>query len=162
MSWMVWMWSCFVLAAGCVRVDVPARPPASSPMLVAPAGAVQVDVTCVLPAEGPAVERGVLVARLVEYDPRRADSQAREIARTTLPGIVHQPGRETAVRFACIGRTPIPKAYYLTAVVYPEGAPAGQSGLYRLDGFQRVLAAGTRQALRVTLAPVPEEDGPTN
>ena len=160
MSGLIWIWGMLWLAGGCVRIDVP--PPAAMPEPVAPAGAVQVDVTCVLPATGPAVANGVLVARLVEYDPRRSDSQAREIARTTLPGIVHRPGRETALRFACIGRTAVPKAYYLTAVVYPEGAPAGQSGLYRLEGFQRVLAAGTREALRVSLDPVPEEDGPTN
>lgn len=157
-----WLWLCGLLwlAGGCVRIDGP--PPATEPPRAAPAGAVQVDVICVLPATGPAVNNGVLVARLYEYEPQRADSQAREVGRTTLPGIFHRPGRETAVRFACIGRTTVPKAYYLTAVVYPEGAPAGQSGLYRLEGFQRVLAAGTRQALRVTLAPVPEEDGPTN
>lgn len=153
----LWMGVMLGLAAGCVRVDLP--PPAGSP---APAGALQVDVTCVLPAAGPAVSNGVLVARLVEYDPVRSDSQAREVGRTTVPGISHRPGRATAVRFACTGRTAVRKAYYLTAVVYPEGAPAGQSGLYRLEGFQRVLAAGPRQALRATLAPVPEEDGPTN
>ena len=162
MSGLIWVWGMLCLAAGCVRVDVPARPPAPAPVAVAPAGTVQVDVTCVLPAEGPAVERGVLVARLVEYEPGRADSQAREIARTTLPGICHRPGRETPVRFACVGRKTVPKAYYLTVVVYPEGAPAGQAGLYFLEGFQRVLAEGNRQALQVTLAPVSEEDGPTN
>lgn len=151
-------WSLLWLAGGCVRVDVP--PPA--PALAAPAGAVQVDVTGVLPAAGPAVVNGVLVARLYEYDPGRSDSQAREIARTTLPGIQHRPGTATAVRFACIGRTAVPRSYYLTAVVYPEGAPDGQAGLYRLEGFQRVLATGTREALRVTLVPVPEEDDPTN
>ena len=157
-----WLWLCGLLwlAGGCVRIDGP--PPATEPPRAAPAGTVQVDVVGVLPATGPAVSNGVLVARLVEYDPRRSDSQAREVGRTTVPGIFHRPGQETALRFACTGRTAVPKAYYLTAVVYPEGAPAGQSGLYRLDGFQRVLAAGTRQALRVTLAPVPEEDGPTN
>jgi hypothetical protein len=138
-------------------VDLP--PPGPAPT---PAAAVQVDVICVLPAAGPRVSNGVLVARLYEYDPRRADSQAREIARTTLPGIDHQPGRQTVLRFACTGRTTARQSYYLTAVVYPEGVPAGRSGLYFLDGFQRVLAAGIRDALRVTLTPVPEEDGPTN
>ena len=161
MSGLIWIWGMLWLAGGCVRIDQP-PPAAVEPVPAAPAGAVQVDVTCVLPATGPAVANGVLVARLVEYDPRRADSQAREIARTTLPGIVHQPGQETTLRFACIGRTPIPKAYYLTAVVYPQGAPAGQSGLYRLEGFQRVLASSTREALRVTLVPVPDEGEPTN
>lgn len=160
MSGMIWIWGMLCLAAGCVRVDVP--PPAMEPVRAAPAGAVQVDVTCVLPSEGPAVERGVLVARLYEYEPGRADSQAREVARTTLPGIYHRPGGETPIRFACVGRTTVPKAYYLTVVVYPEGAPIGQAGLYFLEGFQRVLAGGNRQALRVTLTPVPEEDGPTN
>lgn len=158
MSWMVWIWSCLALGAGCVRIDAP--PPA--PSLVAPAGTVQVDVVCVLPADGPAVERGVLVARLVEYDPRQADGQAREIGRTTLPGVFHRPGEKTALRFTCVGRTAVRQAYYLTAVVYPEGAPAERSGLYRIDGFQPVLAAGTREALRVTLLPVPDEGEPTN
>ena len=158
MSWMVWLWSGLVLGAGCVRINAP--PPA--PSLVAPAGTVQVDVTCILPADGPAVERGVLVARLVEYDPRKADGQAREIARTTLPGILHRPGEQTALRFACAGRSGVRQAYYLTAVVYPEGAPADRAGLYRLDGFQPVLAAGNREALRVTLQPVPDEGEPTN
>ena len=157
-----WLWLCGLLwlAGGCVRIDVP--PPAAEPARAAPAGTVQVDAVCVLPATGPAVNNGVLVARLYEYEPQRADSQAREVGRTTLPGIVHRPGQETAVRFACIGRTAVPKAYYLTAVVYPEGAPAGQSGLYRLEGFQRVLANGSRETLRATLAPVPEEGEPTN
>lgn len=157
-----WLWLCGLLwlAGGCVRIEVP--PPAPEPPRAAPAGTVQVDVVCVLPAAGPAVSNGVLVARLYEYEPRRADSQAREVGRTTLPGISHRPGQESAVRFACIGRSAFPKAYYLTAVVYPEGAPAGQSGLYRLEGFQRVLASGPRETLRATLAPVPDEGEPTN
>ena len=160
MSGLLWLCSLLWLAGGCVRIDAP--PPAPEPPRAAPAGTVQVDVVCVLPATGPAVSNGVLVARLYEYEPRRADSQAREVGRTTRPGIFHRPGRESVVRFACIGRTAVPKAYYLTAVVYPEGAPAGRSGLYRLEGFQRVLAAGTRETLRATLAPVPEEGEPTN
>ena len=161
MSRLLWFCGMLWLASGCVRIDVP--PPARGASgLVAPAGAVQVDVTCVLPAAGPAVSNGVLVARLYEYDPRRSDAQAREIARTTLPGILHRPGQETVLRFACVGRTAIRQSYYLTAVVYPEGAPAGQSGLYFIDGFQRVLEAGNRENLRVELAPVPEEGGPTN
>ena len=160
MSWMIWLWSCLALGAGCVRIDAP--PPAAAPSLAAPAGSVQVDVVCVLPADGPAVERGVLVARLYEYDPRRADSQAREIGRTALPGVVHRPGEKTALRFTCVGRTAVRQAYYLTAVVYPEGAPAERSGLYRIDGFQPVLAAGNRETLRVTLLPVPDDGEPTN
>ena len=160
MSWMIWIWSCLALGAGCVRIDAP--PAAAAPSLVAPAGMVQVDVACILPADGPAVERGVLVARLYEYDPRRADSQAREIGRTTLPGIQHRPGENTALRFSCVGRPGGHPAHYLTVVVYPEGAPAGRSGLYRLEGFQPVLAAGTREALRVTLLPVPDDGEPTN
>ena len=161
MSWMIWLWSCLALGAGCVRIDAPPpAPPAAS--LAAPAGSVQVDVACILPADGPAVERGVLVARLYEYDPRRADSQAREIGRTTLPGVFHRPGENTALRFTCIGRPGGHPAHYLTVVVYPEGAPAGRSGLYRLEGFQPVLAAGTREMLRVTLLPVPDEGEPTN
>ncbi|MGD9612637.1 MAG: hypothetical protein AB7V22_07005 [Kiritimatiellia bacterium] len=160
MSGRRWIWGLLWLAAGCVRIDVP--PPGAA---AGPPGAmrtVQVDVACGLPAAGPAVVNGVLVARLYEYDPRRSDSQAREVARTTLPGITHQPGRKTVLRFACVGRTAVRQSYYLTAVVYPEGAPAGESGLYRLDGFQRVLATGDREALRVALIPVPEADGPTN
>ena len=160
MSGLLWLCGMLWMAAGCVRVDVP--PPAAAPVPEAQAGAMQVDVTCVFLSTGPAVANGVLVARLYEYDQRRSDSQAREIARTTLPGISHRPGRETAVRFACVGRTAVRQSYYLTAVVYPEGAPAGQSGLYRLDGFQRVLAAGNREALHVTLTSVPEEGQPTN
>jgi hypothetical protein len=159
MNGRLWLCSWLWLASGCVRIDVP---PAPEPARAAPAGAVRVDVVCILPATGPAVSNGVLVARLYEYEPQRADSQAREVGRTTLPGISHRPGQESAVRFACIGRSAFPKAYYLTAVVYPEGAPAGQSGLYRLEGFQRVLASGPRETLRATLAPVPDEGEPTN
>ena len=161
MSWMIWIWSGLLLGTGCVRIDAPPPgPPAAS--LAAPAGSVQVDVVCVLPADGPAVERGVLVARLYEYDPRRADSQAREIGRTSLPGVVHRPGEKTVLRFTCVGQTAVRQAYYLTAVVYPEGAPAERSGLYRIDGFQPVLATGNRETLRVTLLPVPDEGEPTN
>ena len=162
MSGVIWIWGMLCLAAGCVRVDMPPPSPPPPASLVAPAGSVQVDVTCILPADGPAVERGVLVARLYEYAPQRADSQAREIGRTTLPGILHRPGEQTALRFACVGRAAVRQAYYLTAVVYPEGAPADHSGLYRIDGFQPVLAAGNREALRVTLQPVPDEGEPTN
>lgn len=155
-----WIWGLLFLGAGCVRIDAPL--PAPAPGHAAPAGAVQVDTTCILPAGGPAVERGVLVARLYEYDAQQADAQAREIGRTTLPGIFHRPGEISAVRFVVNGRAMDAMAHYLTVVVYPEGAPAGQSGLYRLDGFRRVLASGPRDALRATLAPVPEEGGPTN
>lgn len=160
MSWMIWIWSCLVLGAGCVRVEVP--PPTAAPALTAPAGMVQVDVTGVLPAQGPAVEQGVLVARLYGYDPHRVDSQAREIGRTTLPGVFHRPGERTVLRFSCAGRAAVRQAYYLTAVVYPGGATGDRSGLYRIDGFQPVLASGTREALSVTLMPVPDEYEPTN
>ncbi|MGD9780947.1 MAG: hypothetical protein AB7V14_02205 [Kiritimatiellia bacterium] len=136
--------------------------PAAVPGHAVPAGVVQVDGTCVLPAEGPAVERGVLVARLHEYDPRLVDSQAREVGRTTVPGLSHRPGEKTSVRFAVAGRTTDAMAHYLTVAVYPEGAPAGQAGLYFLDGFRQVLADGNREALRITLTPVPEEGGPSN
>ena len=156
----IWIWGCLLLGAGCVRIDVPV--PVVAPGLAAPAGAVLVDVTCVLPAAGPAVERGVLVARLYEYDPRIADGQAREIGRTTLPGVSHRPGGKTVLRFSCAGKTAARKAYYLTAVVYPEGAPADRSGLFFIDGFQPVLAAGNRETLRVTLSPVAEVGEPTN
>lgn len=158
MTQRIWIWGCLLLGAGCVRVDVPT----AAPSLVASADAVQVDVTCILPAAGPAVESGVLVARLYEYDPRQPDSQAREIGRTTLPDVFHRPGGKTIVRFACVGRTAIRQAYYLTAVVYPEGVPAGQSGLYFIDGFQRVLEEGPRESLRVILTPVENSGEPTN
>jgi len=102
------------------------------------------------------------VARLYEYAPRRADSQAHEIARTKLPGIFHRPGEKTVLRFVCAGPTAVRQAYYLTAVVYPEGAPADRSGLYFIDGFQPVLATGNRESLRITLSPVPAEGEPTN
>ena len=160
MSGLVWLCGMLWLASGCVRMDVPSPP--TEPVRAVPAGAVQVDATCVLPATGPAVSNGMLVARLYEYDPRRSDLQARQIAKTTLPGISHRPGRETPVRFACVGYPSIRRAYYLTVVVYPAGAPSGESGLYRLDGFQRVLAAGNRETLRVHLSPVPAEGEPTN
>ena len=160
MKRMVWIWIGLLLAAGCVRIDGPTS--AAAPGLAAPAGTVQVDVACVLPADGPAVSNGVLVARLCEYDPGKADGQAREIGRTTLPGVTHRPGEKTVLRFACAGRPGAGRAHYLTVVVYPEGAPAGQSGLYFIDGFQRVLAAGNREALRIALTPVPDEGAPTN
>ncbi len=155
---MGWLLGLLLLGAGCVRIDGP--PPAAD--RAAPGGAVRVDAVCVLPPVGPAVERGVLVARLYEYDPRQADARAREIGRTTLPGILHRPGQKTALRFSCAGRTAVRRAYYLTAVVYPEGAPAGSSGLYFLDGFRRVLENGNRETLRATLAPVLDEAEPTN
>lgn len=159
MSGKRWIWGVLWLAAGCVRVDLP--PPDEAPTASVPR-TVRVDATCVLPAAGPAVSNGVLVARLYEYDPRKADAPAREIGRTTLPGVSHRPGAETGVRFAVVGRTGAERAHYLTAVVYPEGAPAGESGLYQLEGFQRVLETGSRESLRATLVSVSEEDGPTN
>ncbi|NCD21420.1 MAG: hypothetical protein EOL90_00580 [Spartobacteria bacterium] len=161
MNGRLWIWVLLGLAAGCVRIDAP-LPEARGVDRAASPAVLHLDVTCILPGTGPAVSNGVLVARLYEYDPRRADSQAREVARTRLPGVWHRPGQKTMLRFACSGRTAVRRSYYLTAVVYPEGAPAGKSGLYFLDGFQRVLASGNRESLRVALAAVPEEGGPTN
>jgi len=120
-----------------------------------------VDLTCVLPTNGPAVANGTLVARLYEFNPRQADSAASEICQITLAGVSHRPGEETVLRFPCRGQTAARKAYYLTAVVYPEG-DGGQAGLYFLNGFRRVLSAGNREALSVTLTPVGGEAGPTN
>lgn len=120
-----------------------------------------VDLTCVLPTNGPAVECGVLVARLYEFNPRQADYPATEICQITLAGVSHRPGEETVLRFPCRGQTVARKAYYLTAVVYPQG-DGGQAGLYFLNGFRRVLVAGSREALVVTLTPVAGEAGPTN
>ncbi len=119
-----------------------------------------VDVTCVVPAEGPSVERGRLVARFFEYDPRVADRAATELARVELTGLSHRTGAETVLRFPCAGTTEVRKAYYLTIVIYPPGGGAEQAGLYFMDGFQRVLMAGPREELRVTLTPVGA--GPTN
>ena len=119
-----------------------------------------VDLTCVLSAEGPSVERGELVVRLYEYDPRVADRSAAEIGRIAVAGFAHRAGEETVLRFPCTGTTDRRRAYYITAVVYPEGAAPDRSGIYYLDGFQRVLADGVREALSVVLTPVAEIQGP--
>lgn len=121
-----------------------------------------VDLTCILPAEGPPVDGGALVVRLHEYDPRAAGQAAREIGRITVAGIVHRPGLETTMRFPCTGRTAQRKAYYLTAVVYPDAETSDRGGIYFLPGFQRVLPAGNRQTLWVTLSPVGTPEDPTN
>ena len=148
------------LWAGTAAADVQAPAPAPDP-----AGALQrlvLDLTCLLPTNGPAVARGVLEVRLYEYDPRKASGAAAEIGRVALAGIAHRAGEETVLRFPCTGETAARKAYYITAVVFPEGAPAGGSGIYFIDGFQPVLAAGDRESLTVTLAPVDADAGPSN
>ncbi len=157
-----WFWCC-VLACWTVeaRADVPM--PAVGVTNAIPMEALMLDLTCVLPINGPAVERGVLMARLYEYDPRKVDGEAKEICRVAVSGISHQMGEETVLRFPCRGGTPVRKAYYITAVVYPEGVPADNAGLYFIDGFQRVLSTGNREVLSVTLAPVDTGDaGPSN
>ena len=154
--------------AGAARADVPLPPVSNAAPAVESAAVVPsqeeltLDLTCTLPTNGPAVERGRLVARLHEYDSRRADGAAREIGRVEVAGVTHRPGAETVLRFPCAGETAARKAYYITAVVFPEGAPAGGSGVYFIDGFQPVLAAGDRESQTVTLAPVGAEAGPSN
>jgi hypothetical protein len=151
---------CLVLGASQVWADV--QPP---PAVLAPTGTtetLELDLTCILPADGPAVERGELMVRLYEYDPRKADGGATEIARVTLSGIAHRTGEETVVRFPCAGKTARRKSYYLTAVVYPEASATASAGLYFIDGFQRVLVGGNREVLGVTLAPVDAEANPSN
>ncbi len=155
----LWM-SFFALAVG-ATADVPA--PAAPPAAAVPMEEQVLDLTCILPADGPAVERGVLVVRLYEYDPRLADAAATEIGRVTLAGISHRMGSETILRFPCSGATSARKSYYITAVVYPsEGVAADCSGLYFINGFQRVLTAGNRESLTLALTPVGGEGEPTN
>ena len=144
---------------GSAAADV--QPPEPAPM-AAGAQALVLDLTCILPAAGPSVARGVLEVRLYEYDPRQTSGAAAEIGRVSLAGIAHRTGAETVLRFPCSGTTAARKAYYITAVVFPEGDPAGGSGIYFIDGFQPVLAAGDRESLTVTLAPVDAEAGPSN
>jgi hypothetical protein len=151
---------CLMLGAAASVADVQAPPPSSHSG--APVDILELDLTCILPADGPAVERGVLVARLYEYDPRKADSAATEIAQVTLAGLVHEPGEETVFRFPCRGKTALRKSYYLTAVVYPAATATASAGIYFIDGFQRVLVEGNRQALSVTLAPVDAAADPSN
>ncbi|HAL93125.1 MAG TPA: hypothetical protein DCM68_08905 [Verrucomicrobia bacterium] len=149
----MWMTGCLAIWMGVAWADV--QPPAAPPAVGAAAPEeLVVDVTCILPATGPAVERGRLVARLYEYDARIADRAATEIARVELSGFSHRPGEETVLRFPCAGKTAARKAYYLTAAVYLEGAADDRSGLYFINGFQKVLRDGTRESLRVTLTPV--------
>ena len=150
---------CLACWAGSAAADVQTPEPAPKP-----AGTMQLvlDLTCTLPTNGPAVERGVLEVRLYEYDPRKTDGAAVEIGRVALSGIAHRAGEETVLRFPCAGETAVRKAYYITAVVFPEGDPAGGAGIYFIDGFQPVLAAGDRQSLTVTLAPVDADAGPSN
>lgn len=156
-----WMIGCLMLWGGGAAGDSP-------PAAMTPAGPdaglqeLTVDMTCVLSAEGPTVERGELVVRLYEYDPRVADRSAAEIGRIAVSGFAHRSGEETVLRFPCTGTTGRRRSYYLTAVVYPEGAAPDRSGIYYLDGFQRVLADGDREALSVVLTPVAEVQGPGN
>ncbi|HPT17216.1 MAG TPA: hypothetical protein PK388_08035 [Kiritimatiellia bacterium] len=155
--------------AGAARADVPLPPvsnaaPTAESIVAAPTQVeLTLDLTCTLPTNGPAVERGRLVARLHEYDPRTADGAAREIGRVEVAGVTHRPDAETVLRFPCAGVVPVRKAYYLTAVLYPDDAATdGAGGLYYLVGFRRVLAAGNRESLAVTLVPVGGEGEPTN
>ena len=154
------IWGLWVIGLGCAAADVP--PAAPPPPAEEALQELRVDVTCVVPAEGPSVERGRLVARFFEYDPRVADRAATELARVELTGMSHRTGTETVLRFPCAGETAVRKAYYLTIVIYPADGGADQAGLYFIDGFQRVLMAGPREELRVTLAPVGTGAGPTN
>ncbi len=159
MNRLIWMLAFLAWGEMGTRADVtePAAPPPSSPV-----EELVVDVTCIVPAAGPAVERGRLVARFFEYDPRIADRAATELARVELSGISHRTGEETVLRFPCAGRTSARKAYYLTAAIYPEGAGADSAGLYFINGFQRVLTTGSRESLTVTLTPVGAAEEPTN
>ena len=150
----------WTIGLGSAVADVP--PPDPPPRAGEARQELVVDVTCVVPAEGPSVSRGRLVARFFEYDPRVADRAATELARVELTGFSHRTGAETVLRFPCAGETEVRKAYYLTIVIYPAGDGAEQAGLYFIDGFQRVLMAGPREELRVTLAPVDAGAGPTN
>ena len=141
-----------------VGVPMPPRPE----MTTAP-GQLELDLTCIVPTNGPAVERGVLVARLQEYDPRAAGDGSREVSRVTVSGIRHRSDAETVLRFPCAGDTLARKAYYFTAVLYPEDAPEDSAGLYYIRGFQRVLAVSNSEAMTVTMEPVTTESGePTN
>lgn len=153
MKWSVCMLVFLLCAPGRIWADMPPPGPVEEELAV--------DLTCILPTNGPAVARGLLVARLYEYDPRLTGRAASEIARVTLTGIIHHPDAETILRFPCGGKTFERKAYYLTAVVYPDETP-GQSGLYFINGFQRVLEKGLRQELTVKLTPVAGDGGPTN
>lgn len=157
----MWIPGCLAIWLGVAWADV--QPPSAPPAASAAAQAeLVVDVTCILPASGPAVERGRLVARLYEYDARIADRAATEIARVELSGLSHRTGEETVLRFPCAGKTAARKAYYLTVVVYPEGALADSAGLYFINGFQKVLLDGSRESLSVTLAPVENRGESTN
>lgn len=149
-------WLC---TPGTVWADT--SPPAIEPAPGPGQQELAVDLTCILPTNGPAVEHGFLMVRLYEYDPRVADRAATEIARVTMSGISHRPGAETLLRFPCAGKTPARKAYYLTAVVYPDETP-GRAGLYFINGFQQVLVKDVRQELTVKLTPVAADEGPTN
>ncbi len=154
------MIACLLLGMRLGMAEVPGTPgeaaPAEAPEVLT------VDMTCVLSAEGPSVERGELVVRLHEYDPRLMDRAAAEIGRIVVSGFSHRAGEETVLRFPCTGTTGKHRSYYITAVVYPEGAGADRSGIYYLNGFQRVLEDGGREALRAVLTPVAEVQGAGN
>lgn len=157
-----WILIACLCGPGSAGADAPPAAETEPPAAAVATEELTVDLTCILPAEGPPVAGGQLVARLYEYHPRLADRAATEIARVTLSGVVHRPGAETVLRFPCAGQTAERKAYYLTAVVYPQAMTEGQSGLYFINGFQRVLADGSSQELRIVLTPVDPGTAPTN
>ncbi len=161
--WIMWigMLAALVSAAPAQvpRAALPALP-APVPMLTEP---LELDLTCIIPTNGPAVDRGELVARLQEYDPRAAGDAAREVAQVKVSGLTHRAGAETVVRFPCTGATAARKAYYVTAVLFPEGAADGDAGIYYLRGVHRVFSLTNAESLCVTLDPVAVEPGePTN
>ena len=148
-----------LFTAGRNWADTP--PPVIESVTAQAQNAVSVDLTCILPTNGPAVEHGMLIARLYEYDARHLDRAAKEIAHVTLTGITHCPEMETILRFPCAGKTAECKEYYLTAVLYPDDMP-GHAGVYYINGFLRVLERTTHQELSVKLTPVDPGSGPTN
>ena len=117
--------------------------------------ALVLDLTCTIPADGPEVEDGALVARLYEYDPMLADASAAEIARATIFGLTHKPGRNTILRIPLRGMRVERKQYYVSAFVYPD--ISSNERLYFIDGFQAVFENTAEQTLNIILAPVRRE-----